>query len=62
MSDEAFNTMCWAILIAVFFAFCIASSIAEDDECEARGGHVITKWAYKSAVKLCVSADGRVLE
>lgn len=53
------------VYLALAVVVCIAAaadSCAYERECQARGGHIVTKWTYKSSVKFCISKDGRVLE
>lgn len=64
MSNDA--DLLWPILgvmaLVVFVAYSVAHCGDEQRECEARGGHLVSKYIYKGTLRLCVSADGRILE
>ena len=56
------QTFVYLALVVVICIAAAADSCEYERECQARGGHIVTKWTYKSSVKFCISNDGRVLE
>lgn len=60
--DNFMQKLITYLAVAALIAFLAWSHGKWTDDCEARGGHVVSKYIADRYVDWCYSADGRLLE